>query len=322
MVFKDVRCPVCGVPFDDGDDVVVCPECGTPHHRICFERLGKCVNDEKHDDSFNWNEEKKDGTSFSICKFCGAKNPSEAIFCSSCSHPLTNEESTEGSNNTEQKIPFSDFNRPNGMPFVINDFNPNNVIDKDEEIAEGVTAGDCQDFVKNNSFYYLPVFKLLKKFNKGRFNFSAAIFSGAWFLYRKMYLLGGIFVALMGLCIFTENFFFESFYNTFMSISETLDTTNSLQIVNYALDHLDTNELLLFLLPTVASALRIVIMIVCGVIANRQYYKHCVKNVKAVKDKNPANLSEALADKGGTNMIPAIVVGVCYIAFQIISNMV
>ena len=35
MDFTKYTCPVCGETFQNGDDVVVCPECGAPHHREC-----------------------------------------------------------------------------------------------------------------------------------------------------------------------------------------------------------------------------------------------------------------------------------------------
>ena len=31
MDFYKYKCPVCNKQFKEGDDIVVCPECGTPH---------------------------------------------------------------------------------------------------------------------------------------------------------------------------------------------------------------------------------------------------------------------------------------------------
>ena len=39
------KCFSCGEVFKDGDDIVVCPECGTPYHRECYLKEGKCIND-------------------------------------------------------------------------------------------------------------------------------------------------------------------------------------------------------------------------------------------------------------------------------------
>ena len=35
-------CPVCGKSFTADDDIVVCPDCGTPHHRECYKTENKC----------------------------------------------------------------------------------------------------------------------------------------------------------------------------------------------------------------------------------------------------------------------------------------
>ena len=36
--YTGVKCPVCGVPFQPEDDIVVCPECGAPYHRACYQK--------------------------------------------------------------------------------------------------------------------------------------------------------------------------------------------------------------------------------------------------------------------------------------------
>ena len=41
-------CQFChGILFEE-DDIVVCPECGAPHHRECWQKAGKCALEEFH----------------------------------------------------------------------------------------------------------------------------------------------------------------------------------------------------------------------------------------------------------------------------------
>ncbi|MCL1831829.1 MAG: hypothetical protein FWG45_02825 [Oscillospiraceae bacterium] len=47
--FAGVKCAACVEVFKDGDDVVVCPDCGTPHHRDCYAQNGGCVHIENHE---------------------------------------------------------------------------------------------------------------------------------------------------------------------------------------------------------------------------------------------------------------------------------
>ena len=36
--FTQYTCPVCGREITPSDDIVVCPQCGAPHHRDCWKR--------------------------------------------------------------------------------------------------------------------------------------------------------------------------------------------------------------------------------------------------------------------------------------------
>ena len=56
VLFKEGSCPVCNRPFGEDDDIVVCPECGTPHHRECWQLVGHCVNKGLHKAQYNYYE--------------------------------------------------------------------------------------------------------------------------------------------------------------------------------------------------------------------------------------------------------------------------
>ena len=45
-------------------------------------------------------------------------------------------------------------------------------------------------FVGKTTQYYLLIFDRIKKFGTSKFNFSAFVFSGIYFLYRKMTAIG------------------------------------------------------------------------------------------------------------------------------------
>lgn len=49
-LYENNSCPVCGKQFQPGDDIVTCPECGTPHHRACYRELGHCAHQALHGD--------------------------------------------------------------------------------------------------------------------------------------------------------------------------------------------------------------------------------------------------------------------------------
>jgi hypothetical protein len=37
------RCAICKFPLQDDDEIVHCPECGTPYHKACWESIGGCA---------------------------------------------------------------------------------------------------------------------------------------------------------------------------------------------------------------------------------------------------------------------------------------
>ena len=59
-LYDNQKCPVCGELFKEGDDVVTCPICGTPHHRSCYKKLGTCANESLHLKGFVYNRHEKE----------------------------------------------------------------------------------------------------------------------------------------------------------------------------------------------------------------------------------------------------------------------
>ena len=41
-------CEGCGRPLALTDDIVVCPDCGAPYHRSCYEKMGLCIHAPAH----------------------------------------------------------------------------------------------------------------------------------------------------------------------------------------------------------------------------------------------------------------------------------
>ena len=54
MDFTQYTCPVCNNRFQNGDDIVVCPECGAPHHRDCYEKENRCFYQDRHKEHFSF----------------------------------------------------------------------------------------------------------------------------------------------------------------------------------------------------------------------------------------------------------------------------
>lgn len=59
MDFIGADCIVCKKKFNKDDDIVVCEICGTPYHRECYYKMGKCINNEFHNNGWTFNQRYK-----------------------------------------------------------------------------------------------------------------------------------------------------------------------------------------------------------------------------------------------------------------------
>ncbi len=92
--YENKRCSCCGEKFKKDDDIVVCPECGTPMHRECWN--GHCPNEQRHAEGFDWDSEQKEielkeyTEAIYRCEICGFKivESEEKIFCPDCGSPM------------------------------------------------------------------------------------------------------------------------------------------------------------------------------------------------------------------------------------------
>ncbi len=333
MNFNEYKCPVCDKQFVQSDDVVVCPECGTPHHRECFEKENHCYYQDKHGDGFSFEQlnKEQDGANdeYKKCSVCGAENPKEIFYCQQCGAPLTenkdkqsNQQTNSRQFNNEQTYsqngPFSNGQSMNGMPpfgYGI-PFDPMAGMNGDEPIANNVTAGEMSKFTGKNTPYFLRVFSRIKKLGSSRYNFCAFLFSGAYFLYRKMYALGVLFSFLtIGIYVATYYIYTMPLYLEAYNAVYANSSVSSLYSLFYTNSSVLTPEqMIIFNLPTILSAVLLAVRLICGGIANRAYYKHCTKAINQIKSENSTeSINERLESKGGVNLAAAICIGVVYV---------
>lgn len=96
MKYNGSICPGCNQTFGDTDDIVVCPDCGTPQHRACYEKENRCVNHEKHQKDFSWQGKVNNEPSLptekaetAACPNCGYENPVGSTHCRNCGMKFT-----------------------------------------------------------------------------------------------------------------------------------------------------------------------------------------------------------------------------------------
>lgn len=170
MDYKGMICDGCREPFEDGDDIVVCPECGTPQHRSCYEKNNRCVNEYLHSPDFSWSQPQPE--------------------------PQKEEVSDSHEPPVEMNTPL-----PNGgrfqqtTPHQMEEFLLRGVLYDPKDDIGGATVGEAADYIQNNVPKYIS--KLMKqKDKKFSWNWAAFFFSPCWFFYRKLYKAGAFFLAL------------------------------------------------------------------------------------------------------------------------------
>jgi len=288
------NCPVCGLTFTDSDDVVVCPECGTPHHRDCYKNFGGCANAEKHADGFSFVS--------ATPKTEDEQKKSEPQFNS----PPTNDNET-----TSQGFPANeaDFSSPFGYT----------ITDADE--INGVPVGDLKKFIGPNWMYYITLFfAKVKGMRIFRVNFAAFFCSYAWLFARKFYLLG----IASSLIILVSNFFM-SFYEAYIKHAG-IDVTESLTSI---LTNDDPMMLLGYYAYLFASNIPFIISLLTGIFANKLYMKRCTAKVKSINQssKTAEQFNNRLTKAGGLNlplMFISLAIAASYLILEyrgVISNL-
>lgn len=320
MDYKGYECPICHEQFQDGEDIVVCPECGTPHHRTCYEENEACANTQRHKEHYSWaadaNEKERDEQDGEglPCPQCGCKNKKDALFCSHCGTPMTG---TGGSGQQQpQQGPASPFGGAvPGAQFV---FDPMAGINPEEEFADNVKASDLAAVVQVNTPYYLTVFNRIRQFGSSRFNFAAFLFSGGWMLYRKQYLAGAIFTVIVFATTVLSSIYYPDSLNIYQSLSQSLGENASSYSVVQAAFSLPAQQFWLFCISPLMNLLRFATMLVSGIIGNRLYYKHCLKRVKITKERvdTPAEAETVYQKTGGVNKTVVIVLLITYMVLN------
>lgn len=309
MEFNEYKCPVCSKNFTDGDDVVVCPECGAPHHRECYENTGHCFYEDRHGEDFSFeNTDTGSGSEdeeYLECRNCHFHNEKTAFYCNRCGAPLIDvndqaqgSQQNYGFNGQAQNNPQGNFQ---GTPFGFGvgnmpAFDPLAGMNAEEEIAENVKVSEAAKYIGKNTQYFLAVFKRIRDKAGARFNFSAMIFAEVYFLYRKMTVLGIVLslVMISSTVASTAVMMSPDWINQYNSVLSSMQSGVSVSFFS--------EEFSFMYLPLALQALRLLIRIFSGLFANRLYYSHCAKKISQIKSENPDDLSKTLEQKGGVNL--------------------
>lgn len=293
MKYTNYKCPVCNNQFTEDDDVVVCPECGTPHHRECYIQNGNCANADKH----------------------GTNEPIEVEFVD-----------VEENNDTSSQTETAEKETENPQQIVQEVIEEMKGVNGDY-MLNGKHVSFYEAAIGKNQKYYIPHFMIMDKTKKAvSWNIAGFFVPLAWCLYRKMYKFAAIILALYVLMIGTIGFTIMSNEEFINSINEcaqedpnfyenillynTKNSNVSLTEKQMKLNKL-TNE---YKPPVPVQIMTYLITygirIIMGIYATNLYYKKLTKNIEKVDklDLSPDMKRSVLFRKCGT--LPFIIVAI------------
>ncbi len=203
--YENKRCDCCGEKFQKDDEIVVCPECGTPIHKKCWN--GHCPNEARHAEGFDWeaqqaeeSQEKPAGQTAVYCEICGQPftEGDDIVYCPDCGTP-THRECRERlgrcPNETRHAEGFSwsaQRARPLLMEQWIESLDPE-LFQKEsgaEHTCFGVRPMELIHFLGVRNFstprFYTLFFSMADTGRKISFNFFAGLLMPFYQFYRKM----------------------------------------------------------------------------------------------------------------------------------------
>ena len=173
-------------PLTDTDDIVVCPDCGAPYHRACYEKQGACVYAGKHGAGFEWTPPAS-ARPERRCPNCGASNPEDAARCSHCGSTFeagpTPPPRVDANRQAQQSAGGFNYARlyqeAQGGGYW-----QSSAASADE--IDGISAEDWAAYLGPASPSYLRDFAQMQKYGrKSSICFSALLFGPLYFFYRK-----------------------------------------------------------------------------------------------------------------------------------------
>ena len=270
-IFENDICPVCGKMFEEGDDIVVCPECGTPHHRECYKELGKCANSALHKEGFVF--ERAASKKAEAEKQPEQQNAIPPFFVNIMADAQKQENADSAQQNAD--------NRPQ-TPFM-----PPQLQGQEQyREIDGQPVSYIATTVGANARRFVEVFSKNKTLG---WNWSALFFGPFYFLYRKM-IREGLFLAAVEVVIrILVSIIFKDIVNAYNQGYSTIMQNlmqNSITRVEAA-DQLNTliNSTGYAKPMFIILALLAVVHIICALIADGVYKKRIISIVKEADAK-------------------------------------
>ncbi|MEF9984633.1 MAG: RING finger protein [Oscillospiraceae bacterium] len=312
-LYSGKKCVSCGEELLDSDDVVVCPDCGAPHHRACYNRTNSCAQANLHNTDEEWCKKNSPNmVVFKTCPKCGAKNNISSVNCSACG---TNFNTSAKKAESDKQLSFEEGIKDPDKFIVYGTMNEN-------EELEGISAKEWVAFVGKTSYFYLTKFKMMAEGGNFSWNGGAFFLSFLYFFYRKLY-KQGVALLLMFAITLIPSFVLMGHYAQFIPAESIMGEQIVLPDPNEIIEKMTNPEtnpnvdsfLLWIKISNLMTYARFALAIAVGFTANKLYMNHCVKKIKytraALPDfKDNPNYFNSLSLIGGVSLQSSVFVAI------------
>ena len=299
-------CEGCGKPLTLQDDIVVCPDCGAPYHRECYEKLGRCIHTPAHGAGYEWTFPYKDDALRTCpscgertlrteerCRCCGAVLPPE----SQCPEPPTQ---SQPGTDADGRFDYNDLYRQYQQ--TVEEPTRRNVQAAfgKEELIDGIPYSDWNDYIGKAAPVYLNDYSRMQlQHTKISMCFSALVFGPFYFFYRKAWKPAFAFLAAE--LVLALPTFIDLLQITDSSLAPGLSTST------------------LLTLSRVCSVLSFLLMIVRGLYGKWLYRQSAAEKIRRIRAEFPdaAQRKAVLCAQGGTSW--AAVLG-CLVLLMVIGS--
>ena len=185
-------CEGCGKPLTLRDDIVVCPDCGAPYHRDCYEKLGRCIHSAAHAAGYEWKFPYQE-SELCTCPACGERTLRSEEHCRCCGAVLPPEGAEEPADRSEDSgegsFDYSSFYRQfqeTGTPSADPMKQAYEAAFGKEEAMDGIPCADWASYIGPASPAYMNTYcRMQLTHSKVSMSFSALLFGPFYFFYRK-----------------------------------------------------------------------------------------------------------------------------------------
>ncbi len=309
--YTGLACESCKKIFTDTDDVVVCPDCGAPHHLSCYQAQGHCALQDQHGDRFVWQAHKPDADNGHqsagtiICPHCNAVNPMHGRYCQMCGTALENAGVQSGPDAYGQY----------GQNAQRYDRQPNPGFKPGDSAFEhwdinGISSRELSAYTGSSSYYFLRQFKLILRTQYNiSWNWSALVFGFFYFFYRKMYKVG---LALLGFSIVSSIPAFLPYFGP---------TDATIEMMGVAIAYNSAVAAQTAPVVQILNMMRWLLSIWCAVFANKLYLKTVLQDIQRCKEsfdvaEGTPEYYSTLYEQGRPNRLIVVLLLVGFFAAQ------